>query len=61
MEPRLKISLGRRPDLVEMAGPEYDLASPEPARKTLLICSAPRTGSYELCRFLIAAGIGIPH
>lgn len=61
MEPTLKIPLGRRPDLVEMAGPEFDLDSAEPARKTLLICSAPRTGSYELCRFLIAAGVGIPH
>jgi LPS sulfotransferase NodH len=57
----LKIPLGRRPDLVEMASPEFDLASEKPAQKTLLICSAPRTGSYELCRFLIAAGIGIPH
>lgn len=44
-----------------MAGPEYDIRSEKPALKTLLICSAPRTGSYELCRFLMAAGIGIPH
>lgn len=61
MGPRLKITPGRRPDLVEMAAPEFDLASDTPAKKTLLICSAPRTGSYELCRFLIAAGVGIPH
>jgi len=61
VEPTLKIPLGQRPDLVDMAGPAYDLVSPKPAQKTLLICSAPRTGSYELCRFLIAAGIGIPH
>ena len=27
---------------------------------TLIICSAPRTGSYELCRFALAAGLGIP-
>jgi LPS sulfotransferase NodH len=26
----------------------------------LIICSAPRTGSSELCRYLIAAGIGVP-
>ena len=32
-----------------------------PAQRTLIICSAPRTGSYELCRYLAAAGIGVPH
>ncbi len=29
--------------------------------KKLFICSTPRSGSYMLCRYLIAAGIGIPH
>lgn len=42
----------------------YDQASTDrPAKdsiKNLIICSAPRTGSNELCRFLHAAGIGIP-
>lgn len=56
-----KIPLDRRPDLAEMAAPEYDIVSETPAEKTLLICSAPRTGSYELCRYLMAAGIGVPH
>jgi LPS sulfotransferase NodH len=32
-----------------------------PAQQTLILCSAPRTGSYELCRHLAAAGIGVPH
>lgn len=55
------IPLDRRPDLVDMASPDYDLPSETPAEKKLIICSAPRTGSYELCRYLMAAGIGIPH
>jgi LPS sulfotransferase NodH len=56
-----QLPLDRRPDIVAMAGPDYDLPSEIPAAKTLILCSAPRTGSYELCRFLMAAGIGIPH
>jgi hypothetical protein len=55
-----QIPLDRRPDLVDLAGPDYDVAVTERANKTLIICSAPRTGSYELCRFLLAAGLGIP-
>jgi LPS sulfotransferase NodH len=51
----------KRPDALALIGPEYDLSSPQPADHTLIICSAPRTGSYELCRFLLAAGIGVPH
>jgi LPS sulfotransferase NodH len=51
----------RRPDAVDLMGPEFDHPLPEPAQRTLLICSAPRTGSYELCRFLLAAGVGVPH
>jgi hypothetical protein len=50
-----------RPDSLALIGPEYDRVSPRPERRTLLICSAPRTGSTELCRNLLAAGIGIPH
>lgn len=56
-----QIPLDKRPDLVDMASAEYDIVSETPAEKTLIICSAPRTGSYELCRYLMAAGIGIPH
>jgi len=57
---RSAIPPDRRPDLVDLAGPDYDVEIGERANKTLIICSAPRTGSYELCRFAIAAGLGIP-
>jgi LPS sulfotransferase NodH len=46
---------------MDLIGPEFDNPSPELARRKLIICSAPRTGSYELCRFLTAAGVGVPH
>lgn len=29
--------------------------------KKLFICATPRSGSYMLCRFLINAGLGVPH
>ena len=29
--------------------------------KKLFICSTPRSGSYMLCRFMINAGLGVPH
>lgn len=29
--------------------------------RTLFICSTPRTGSYMLCRYMINAGLGVPH
>jgi len=51
----------QRPDSVELIGPEFDSQSSTPADRTLIICAAPRTGSYELCRYLLAAGIGVPH
>lgn len=51
----------KRPDTFDLIGPEYDRTSDTPAQKTLVICSAPRTGSYELCRLLTAAGVGVPH
>ncbi len=52
---------GPRPDIVTLLGPRFDQPRGEPATKTLIICAAPRTGSYELARFLTAAGIGVPH
>ncbi len=61
MAQRSQIPLDRRPDIIDLAESAYDVVATEPARRTLLICSAPRTGSYELCRLLLAAGIGIPH
>ncbi len=60
MNSRSQIPLDRRPDLIDLAGPDYDVEITERADKTLILCSAPRTGSYELCRFLLAAGLGIP-
>lgn len=29
--------------------------------KKIFICSTPRSGSYLLCRFMIHAGLGVPH
>ncbi len=51
----------KRPDALALIGPEYDRVSTQSADRTLIICSAPRTGSWELCRYLLAAGIGVPH
>ena len=53
--------LMERPDAIELIGPDFDQAESAPAQRTLIICSAPRTGSYELCRHFAAAGIGVPH
>src|SRR4029077_4995959 len=47
--------------LIDLIGPEFDRPSAEPARRTLIICSAPRTGSWEVARHLTAAGIAVPH
>jgi LPS sulfotransferase NodH len=51
----------KRPHALDLIGPEFDRAASESAKRTLVICSAPRTGSYEFCRYLIAAGVGVPH
>ena len=51
----------KRPDVIDLTGPDFDFISPEPANRKLMICAGPRTGSFELCRYLIAAGIGVPH
>lgn len=29
--------------------------------RKVFICSTPRSGSYLLCRFMINAGLGVPH
>ena len=50
-----------RADVVDLTGPEFDCSHVEPATKTLAICAGPRTGSTEFGRFLMAAGLGIPH
>lgn len=50
-----------RPDTIELIGAAYDTPGGEVAGRTLIICAAPRTGSYELSRLLVAAGVGTPH
>jgi LPS sulfotransferase NodH len=55
------LNLPKRPDALDLIGPDYDRPSARAAHRTLIICSSPRTGSYELCRYLLAAGIGVPH
>lgn len=57
----VKQATAERPDVLDLIGPEYDRPSSRPAQRTLIICSAPRTGSHELSRYLLAAGIGVPH
>jgi LPS sulfotransferase NodH len=52
---------GPRPDIAALLGPRFDQPRGEPTAKTLIICAAPRTGSYELARLLTAAGIGVAH
>src|SRR5580692_8309182 len=52
---------GARPDIAALLGPRFDQPRGEPAAKTVIICAAPRTGSYELARLLTAAGIGVAH
>lgn len=56
----MKQNASIRPTETDLISEAYDRASTEPHTKTLIICSAQRTGSNELCRFLLAAGIGIP-
>src|SRR5207237_10147317 len=29
--------------------------------RKIFICSTPRSGSYMLCRYMINAGLGVPH
>lgn len=50
-----------RPDIATLLGPLFDQPRGEPAAKTLILCAAPRTGSYEFARFLTAAGLGVAH
>src|SRR5215471_19347539 len=56
-----KTSMLQRRDMMDLIGPDFDRPAAASARRTLIICSGPRTGSSELCRYLIAAGIGVPH
>jgi LPS sulfotransferase NodH len=56
-----QIPYGIRPSASALTGALYDLPSETPAGKTIVICAGPCTGSYELGRFLMAAGAGIAH
>jgi LPS sulfotransferase NodH len=47
--------------MMELVGPDFDRPAVAPAQRTLIICTAPRTGSSELCRYLTAARIGVAH
>jgi LPS sulfotransferase NodH/glycosyltransferase involved in cell wall biosynthesis len=44
----------------EISDPDFD-QPPCPTRAKVIICCAPRTGSWLLCRAMIHHGIGIPH
>lgn len=63
--PLFKYDFGKppegKPDIVDLIGPWFDRARGDPAAKTLIICAAPRTGSNNLARLLLAAGIGVAH
>lgn len=56
-----KLPSGTRPTAADLTSAEYDLPSETPAGKTIVICAGPCSGSYDLGRFLLAAGAGIPH
>ncbi len=51
----------RRLSEKDINGPELDQAPFAGEARKLVICSSPRSGSYMLCRYLIAAGLGVPH
>jgi LPS sulfotransferase NodH len=59
--PAKQIPKDIRPSAADLTGALYDLPSGTPAEKTVVICAGPCTGSYELGRFLMAAGAGIAH
>ena len=56
-----QIPTGVRPTAADLTSDTYDLPSETPAEHTLIVCAAPESGSEELSRLLLAAGVGIPH
>lgn len=56
-----QIPTGVRPTAADLTSDSYDLPSETPAERTLIVCAAPKSGSEELLRLLLAAGVGIPH
>ena len=59
--PTKQIPTGVRPTAADLTSNAYDLPSETPAERTLIVCAAPESGSQELSRLLLAAGVGIPH
>ncbi len=58
---RMPLDSPRRYSESDVNGPEFDRPPFEGVARKLFICSSPRSGSYMLCRYLIAAGLGVPH
>ena len=58
---RMLLDSPRRYSESDVNGPEFDRPPFEGVARKLFICSSPRSGSYMLCRYLIAAGLGVPH
>lgn len=56
-----QIPTGVRPTAADLTSDAYDLPSETAAERTLILCAAPKSGSEELSRLLLAAGVGIPH
>ena len=46
---------------LEISSAALDQPACEGAPQRLFICSTPRSGSYLLCRYMINAGLGVPH
>lgn len=51
----------RRYTELEMSGELLDQPEFHGTPKKIFICSTPRSGSYLLCRFMINAGLAVPH
>jgi LPS sulfotransferase NodH len=45
----------------EVSSPQLDQPPFAGEPRKLFICSTPRSGSYLLCRYMINAGLGVPH
>jgi trehalose 2-sulfotransferase len=50
----------QRIDALDLMSEQFDAAAPEPVTRKLIVCAAPRSGSYRLSRLMHAADLGIP-
>jgi LPS sulfotransferase NodH len=50
----------QRIDAFDLMAEQFDTRTPDPVTRKLIICAAPRTGSYRLSRLLRAADLGTP-